>query len=75
MASKKSRIRKAVKYSKMDSLKAYRSPEPFLTFRVSQQTYYWAIILLALITAEITILATQYDVVQLIRDIRLLLLL
>lgn len=58
----KKTTRRNQKVKNMRSLKVYKNPKPFLSFIVTEQTYYWLIIMLLLLTVYIWAILTQVDI-------------
>ena len=58
--------KKATKKSAaMKSFRVYKNDESFATFRVTRQTFYWAVLLLFIIVSQLWILKIQMDIAAL----------
>jgi hypothetical protein len=56
--------KKTKKEPPMKSFKLSREYLPFLTFKVTKQTYYWSALLVIILILELWILSIQLDVIS-----------
>ena len=54
--------RAASKIAPMKSFRVYGDVKPFMTFKVTKQTVYWAILLVFVIVTQLMILKIQLDI-------------
>jgi Flp pilus assembly protein TadB len=57
--------RSTKKSAEMHSFKRYKDPQPFMTFKITQQTIYWLIIALMSISVVLLLTKMQRDIVDL----------
>lgn len=55
----------AKKPAKMQSFRVYKDDTPFTTFRLTRQTFYWAILLIFIIMTQLWLLQIQMDIADL----------
>ena len=81
MATTKKPVKKAVKRSaskrvskpkvvKLESFKAQKETRPFMTFKVTEQTVYWLIVVLMVFLLGIWVLNIQMDLTELLDNIQ-----
>lgn len=66
-APKKVAVRK--KSAKLESFKITQSELPFLTFKITQQTFYWTILLIFVLIVQVWVLNLQLDVTDLLNSV------
>jgi hypothetical protein len=76
VTKKKSTTRKhasSKKYPPMRSFVVAKDVPPFFTFKITKQTFYWSLLVLAIIIMQLWILKVQLDVAQVTDNINALL--
>jgi len=70
--AKKKTAKKATpkKSAKMESFKLAKEPTPFVSFRVTEQTIYWSILLILILVLALWILQLQVDVSDILDNIK-----
>lgn len=58
----KTRTTKSVK--PMESFKAYKDKPPFMTFRITEQTIYWAVLFIYVFALSLWVLQIQMDILD-----------
>ena len=72
-AKKKTARKAASKKSKNTSLKSFKlgqEPAPFITFRITEQTVYWSMMLILILILALWILQLQIDVSDILNNIK-----
>jgi len=68
VAVKKSAPRKARKVS-LESFKVARESAPFVSFRITDQTVYWSILLIMILVLALWVLQIQVDISEILDNI------
>ena len=54
----------------MKSFKIAREPYPFMTFRITNQTIYWAVLLILILLLSLWVLNIQISIINLLNEIK-----
>lgn len=68
VVAKKTTSRKP-KEPKYETFKVASSDMPFMSFRVTQQTFYWTLLLIVVLLVQVWVLSMQIDVTNLINQV------
>lgn len=63
--------KKSKKEPPMKSFRLSREYLPFITFKITKQTFYWSVLLIIILILELWILSIQLDVIQITDSVKL----
>lgn len=63
--------KKSKKEPLMKSFRLSREYLPFITFKITKQTFYWSVLLIIILILELWILSIQLDVIQITNSVKL----
>ena len=71
-AKKKKAVKRSApkKAAKLESFKLSKETAPFISFRVTEQTVYWSILLILILVLALWILQLQIDVTDILNNIK-----
>jgi len=61
MVKRKKSSKTPRKIHKVESFKLYAEPTPFMTFRVTEQTFYWFVMIACIFCLALWVLSIQLD--------------
>jgi hypothetical protein len=68
--AKKATKKKVAKVAPLRSFKPSKEPTPFLTFRVTDQTVYWSILLILILILALWVLQIQINISNVLNQIK-----
>lgn len=70
VAKKKTTTVRRPKVPKYESFKATSSDMPFMSFKITQQTFYWTLLLILVLMVQVWVLSMQIDVTNLLNQVQ-----